>query len=265
MSGFEGQLERLELKYLIHELTAARICRQIQAYCRPDEHNPPSGGCREERGYSISSLYLDSPSLAFHRAKERGDPDRLKLRVRTYEASLFAMLEIKRKSSDVVAKTRVSVDRSAVEQAVGGLEKPRIDGRDYRRRLDHFAFTAAHAGAEPSLHVRYRREAYVSSVDDYARVTFDRSIQAQRASGWDLEPDPDGWSDFDERWGAEFRATPVVLELKCHTRVPIWISDLIRSISLERRSFSKYSIGIHLTGLRAGSIASPRRSARVMM
>ena len=265
MSGFEARFERLELKYLIDELTAERIHDQILPYCHADIHNPVTRGCYEERGYGISSLYLDSPSLAFHRAKERGDPDRLKLRVRTYDSSQFAMLELKRKTSDVIAKTRVAVDRSAVESAISGLAKPRGDTDESQRHLDRFVFTAVHAGAEPTLHVRYRREAYVSNVDDYARVTFDRGIRAQRASGWDLDPDPYDWSDFDDAWRLEFRATPVVLELKCHAQVPCWLTDLIRANDLERRSFSKYSIGIHLTSLRAGADAIPTRSARVMM
>ena len=70
--------ERLELKFLIDEVTADRVRRAIASVCSPDRH-----GSTQRRtgsyGYVINSLYLDSHGLAFHEAKERGDPDRVKL------------------------------------------------------------------------------------------------------------------------------------------------------------------------------------------
>ena len=97
MTDFTARFERLELKFLIEESQAEQIRSQIEPYCEPDPH------CREaargrlgHSGYPISSLYLDTPALAFHEAKERGDPDRIKLRVRTYSDTSPATLEIKR-------------------------------------------------------------------------------------------------------------------------------------------------------------------------
>jgi hypothetical protein len=121
MSSFESRFERLELKYLVGEATALRIQRDIEPFCRPDRHNPSRAEPGLPRGYSITSLYLDSPGLAFHQAKERGDPDRLKLRVRGYERSPRAVLECKRRVADVIDKTRVTVDHGDVERAARGL------------------------------------------------------------------------------------------------------------------------------------------------
>jgi hypothetical protein len=265
MSGFDIRLERLELKYLIDERTAERIRREIEPYCRPDRHSIATSSIEAERGYGISSLYLDSPGLAFHRAKERGDPERLKLRVRTYDAGGPAVLEIKRRSADMIHKQRARVARGEVERAVQGFPLEGTTDPDASRCAECFARLCAEHGADPSLHVRYRREAWVSDVDDYARVTFDRHIQAKRAVDWSLVGGPDGWSAFDHHWLPEQRISNVVLELKCHSAVPFWITDLVRRHMLKRRSFSKYSIGIQVTGLEEGLDSLMRRSARVMM
>ncbi len=268
VARFETRLQRLELKYLIDEPTVDRIRREIEFYCEPDEHNPARSG-RYQRpeplGYEICSLYLDSPKLAFHRAKMRGDPERFKLRIRTYSKTSPVLFELKRRVSDVIDKTRVVVDRKQVEEAAAGLAAPVEDSPQARNSLNEFSRIAAEAGVGPTLYVRYQREAYASVVDNYARVCFDRHIGAQRTESWDLDPDPCGWCEFDHYWQPELADRSVVLELKCQSTFPPWLSDLVRRHSLTRTSFSKYSTGIHLTGRVDGERKRPTRDARVMV
>ena len=280
MAVFEARFERLELKYLIDEYTADRIRDDIEPFCQPDPHNFGRGAIghgavghnagalgrdpRGSQGYGISSLYLDSPSLALFYAKERGDPDRLKLRVRSYRGSQIAVLELKRKISDVIDKTRASVDPAQVKRiARGRLPAPSDPERD--RFLTDFALTSMRVGAQPTLHVRYDREAYSSSVDTYARVTFDRRVEVQRARDWDRAPDPEAWCSFDQYRRPELRDKKVILELKCQSFVPWWITNLIRSHALKRRSFSKYGVGIYLTGRLNWETTLPNRSARALL
>jgi hypothetical protein len=265
MVGFEARFERLELKYLIDEFTADRVRRDIEPFCRSDAHNrEPGDGGTAKRGYGISSLYLDSPGLALFWAKERGDPERLKLRVRTYLGSSIAVLELKRKISDVISKTRARVARSEVAPiAEGRLPGPSNPGVD--RFLNDFALTSMKIGARPTLHVSYDREAYSSEVDTYARVTFDRNIRAKRTDNWALDTRSDGWLSFDEYRRPDQRDRSVVLELKCQSFVPWWITNLIRTHALKQQSFSKYGIGIYLTGLLNGEGSLPLRSARALI
>jgi hypothetical protein len=268
MAGFETRFERLELKYLIDESRVEEIRREISAYCEPDPHNPSETGLYDrpcQRGYSIRSLYLDSPGLAFHMAKQRGDPDRLKLRVRTYSDHSPAVLELKRKYSDVTDKKRAVVERGSVPDAVAGLAKPLDPDPKAQEFLDEFAMIAARYGAMPMLNIRYEREAYRSLVDGYARVTFDRHIAGQRTYSWDLIGDPDEWIAFDDHWREGMPASPVVLEIKCHALVPWWVTELVRNQRLHRRAFSKYSIGIYLMSRFDGSDVLASRSAKVMV
>ncbi len=263
MAGFEARFERLELKYLIDEFTADRVRRDIEPFCRPDAHNG-TGGDSGGLGYGISSLYLDSPALKLFWAKERGDPERLKLRVRTYRGSSIAVLELKRKISDVISKTRAGVARAQVAPIARG-QLPEPSNPEVDRFLNDFALTSMKVGAQPTLHVRYDREAYSSEVDTYARVTFDRGIRAQRTRDWALDAGRDGWLSFDDYRRPDQRDRTVVLELKCQSLVPWWITNLIRTHALKQQSFSKYGIGIYLTGLLNGEASLPLRSARALI
>ncbi|MBC8341075.1 MAG: polyphosphate polymerase domain-containing protein [Proteobacteria bacterium] len=253
---FQQQFERLELKYLIDEVLAREIRGRISAYCSRDPHCPVSGV-----GYSTNSLYLDSPGLAFHEAKERGDPDRVKLRIRTYSDTSPAILEIKRRRSQVIFKTRGVVDRERAQEAALGLT-PDVDRNPF---LDDFAFVLANSGAEPTLCVSYEREAYESTVDEYTRITFDRKIEVSPSSDWSLSRRTSGVYCFDDYWKTDHTTTPVVLEIKCETgSIPWWVTDLIRHHDLVQSSFSKYSIGIHLSRARSGLRAARSRTAQVL-
>jgi SPX domain protein involved in polyphosphate accumulation len=258
VSGFTARYERLELKFLVDETSADRVRRQIEPYCVPDEHSREAAHGRSGlSGYVIDSLYLDSPALAFHEAKERGDPDRVKLRVRTYSESSPGTLEVKRRRANIIAKTRAVVPRELVEEAACG----RVDlpaGASGLPFLDDFRCVLATAGAEPKLTIRYEREAYESVVDSYARVTFDRKIKARRADGWTLNPDAHDWCEFDNHWGPAHRFPPVVLEIKCESQIPAWVVDIVRSNELLQTGFSKYSIGIELTNREMGRFTRSR-------
>ena len=167
------------------------------------------------------------------------------MRIRTYGHTGPAYLEVKRKVVSVIAKTRVAVDRALVEDAAFGFADPIDSSPDALARLEHFAHFLAITGAEPQIIVRYEREAYVSDVDRYARVTFDRHITATRATDYALAGDPDErLHHLDESWRYDNLRSPVVLELKCETAVPVWLSAIIQRFELRQKGFSKYCFGI---------------------
>lgn len=252
--------ERLELKFLIDEVMADRIRGEIAVFCEADRHSIP-GRRSGSNQYTINSLYLDSPALAFHEAKERGDPDRLKLRIRTYSADSIATLEIKRRRSNVIEKRRAVLDQADVPLAVRGVRPSGAFLGSGLGALDEFAQIMARTGAEPKLSVRYQREAYESVVDSYARVTFDRNVRVRPTSDWDLYPSEEGWCLFDDHWKVDAATNPVVLELKCETAaIPGWLTEVIHRNQLQQTNFSKYSIGICLTKWMHGSDMRGSRS-----
>jgi hypothetical protein len=86
----------------------------------------------------------------------------------------------------------------------------------------------------PQVIVRYEREPYASTIDNYARVTFDRQIQACACATFAFEEG--SWTPIDSGL--------VVVELKFEGNAPAWMQRIIRKLELPRLSFSKYSRAI---------------------
>ncbi len=263
MEAYRHRLERLELKYLIDTRTAARVRRAVEPYCRADVNQPGDDDLEisDSPGYRAQTLYLDTPSLAFHRAKERGDPERLKVRIRRYGNRRRRFLELKRRSADVIEKTRLAVGPGGLRDCAHGFAKLQQETPEARRFLDRYARVVLSSGAGPTLLVRYDREAYTSVVDGYARVTFDRNIAFQRTGAWTLDGEPDAWLDLESSLADGVPRPLVVLEIKCELSVPSWVVDVIRRHDLTRSSVSKYSLGIYLT-LRRDAIGYGQERAR---
>ncbi|MDX9720517.1 MAG: polyphosphate polymerase domain-containing protein [Myxococcota bacterium] len=232
-----NRIQRFELKYLIDRESVGLLRSEIAPYCRADAHNPAPN-----TGYAIHSIYADTPDWFLFHASRRNDFERIKLRLRSYQSGP-AFLEVKRKVGEVIEKTRARVHREDVEEAVTGFLCPQQP--EQQRGLSRFAYFAARLGASPRILVSYLREAYVSEVDGYARVTFDHSITAREWESWSLnceQPEPIPLT-LDDAWQYDGLRSPTVLELKCESRVPYWLLDLIRRHRLQRSGFSKYCYG----------------------
>jgi hypothetical protein len=105
--------------------------------------------------------------------------------------------------------------------------------------------------------VRYTRQAFHSTIDDYVRVTFDRAMLAQPARCYELSPDPARWASLD---GPSLGAPgSLLMEVKFRNRAPVWIGDLIRRFGLTRQGFSKYGTAVRCRGERGRSGGISRR------
>src|SRR5580698_7887580 len=85
---------RYEVKFVVHPSLIPQIREYIRPFCELDENcsgSPPE--------YSITTLQLDSPTLALHYAKLWDFVDRFKLRVRTYDpiGNFPVFMEVKAK------------------------------------------------------------------------------------------------------------------------------------------------------------------------
>ncbi len=109
--------------------------------------------------------------------------------------------------------------------------------RLFCERLERF-------GLVPTLMVRYEREAWLSTVDSYARVTFDRRVVSQAWHAWSFDADDGNGLALDSSHSMLTVPRGVVLELKCLTAVPHWLSNLARDVGLVRARYSKYCRGI---------------------
>lgn len=232
---------RHELKYVIPEGQSDDVRRAIAPYCVRDAHS------RHDHGYAIHSLYLDTPTLGLFRLSQERRARRWKARIRWYDDATSLYLELKHKDHDVVAKTRVVIPMSGwVERLHGSLAGDVNPAeRSFRERLERYQLA-------PMVMVRYQREAWLSTVDSYARVTLDRRIVCQPWADWSLAADERNWLALDDARALAGVPNGIVLELKCLCAVPRWLGQLTRELGLRKVRYSKYCKGVVRVGGRGG-------------
>lgn len=223
--------QRFEMKYLVSEFTAQMIIDYMLPYMMSD----PQG-----QFYPVTSLYLDNDQLAMFWSSEKGEKNRYKLRLRSYDdcpdSPIFA--EVKRRLNQVILKTRVPVVREKVPELLSGhgtdqsfLSDPSTKMVD---DLHYFRDLQARFGALPCTTVRYQREAYMSQDSSPLRITFDRDLSflpspEYKESIWS----PEGfWHDVHN--------VPVVMEVKFTDTFPRWVTMMVQRFNLERTSLAKY-------------------------
>ncbi len=235
---------RYELKYTIPFSQVADISAFVEPYCSLDYHSSLS----PDKFYQVNSLYFDSPDFVLLRNRLAGLHDRFNMRVRTYGAEPREpwFLEVKRKIGDIIRKYRARVKAGDLARILDpGLDVGQFlmnpgDAKNAElfRRLAH-AYNAV-----PVVQTTYRRKAYFSTCDDYARVTFDRGLRFQARDAYDPIPSEAAFAPSDLETIFD-EGTSVILELKCPAQnVPLWMVDLVRTFELRRRGFSKYSAGM---------------------
>lgn len=236
---FDAPLDRYEYKYCIPPGVLPEIRRRIRQVCEPD----PKG---RDGAYRVATLYFDSPRRVLYRQGLGKAWKRLKLRVRHYESGPY-FLEVKRRHKRLVLKSRVAID-STLWPSI--LTDPAVAhrcglGAQQRERVEFFIAWYLRVHAAPVVVIRYRREAYVSRVDRYARVTVDTGLEARPALGHDIPiADEAGWIPLDDPDVCGLPVSGAILELKSTTDVPLWMADLAREFGLRRRGFSKYARGV---------------------
>lgn len=230
-----NKLERYELKYLIPESWIEPISEYLSIYCSLDKHSEKTS----DNFYMVYSLYLDSPTLTFLQQRMSGAENRFNMRIRTYDniKCLPCFFEIKQKRSTIIKKYRAKINdpdwpNFLIQNIPDEMSSQEIIALFYRLLKSY--------NASPKVFTQYRRKAYISDIDNYARATFDIDLQACQQSEYRLSSGSYRMSPYDhELWFPQ--GTNVILELKCYTtHVPLWMIDLIRKFNLDRQRFSKY-------------------------
>lgn len=244
IAGTPPVLERYELKFTIPAEKAAAIEAFASPYCQPDKYSEGSN----DGYYQVNSLYLDSPDFYFLRQRLNGSPNRFNMRVRTYgpKPVLPYFLEIKQKRGEIINKYRARILDESLERVLDPATGDPEGLPDAREKANAILFRKlVHTyNASPVVMTSYRRKAFFSNCDEYARVTFDVGLKFMHQREYrpldvpDLLAPTDVETLFDD-------GCSVILELKCYSdQVPLWMVDMIRTFDLMRRGFSKYSAAL---------------------
>jgi SPX domain protein involved in polyphosphate accumulation len=234
-------IERYEFKYLVPERLVPEIRATALTTSKIDRYADVGGT------YLIRSLYFDTARFDLYWANGREQGDRFKMRVRVYPGKKSPVfLEVKRRVKDVIIKTRAPVPADAWLDVIAGREAALSAlSPSVRTGSINFIKRVHRHHLEPVALIEYEREAYVSEVDSYARLTFDRKITVQPRDRLDLEASPGRWRAVDHVMKTQTPEPVCVLELKFERRPPAWMSALVRRLDLVRRSFSKYCYGVN--------------------
>lgn len=217
-----------EIKFLLAEEQAREVEARLGGRLTLDSHADPSLG----GAYRTTSLYTETPDYAvFRRAGEHG---KSKFRVRRYGLTGPVFLERKDKDGDRVHKSRVSVPAADLSDLSTGRANVQWPGgwfRDeiIRRRL------------APICRISYDRVAYLGTTETGAvRVTFDRQVRGEIASGWNVVP-----------VGAATELLPgrVICEFKYRTALPPLFKEIVTVLGLQPTPCSKYRCFIASAGI----------------
>ena len=245
-------LERYELKYLIPSWLVEPISDFLSPYCSLDKYSENS----DDGYYPVKSLYFDTPGYLFLKKRRYGAASRINMRVRAYgdAPGQPVFFEVKHKINHMVKKYRTPFFGENWPDILNSPDTP-WDGLMYsnlKTGPDLFIRLSHSYDATPKILTQYRRKAYFSTIDDYARVTFDRDLQCQIQDEYKLTPDTYGMSNYDDASTFD-PETGVILELKCYcANVPLWMLDLIRHFNLKRGRFSKYAAAMETVFLSMG-------------
>ncbi len=221
-----------------------KIAEQVSHYCEMDYYSKTS----RDGFYTINSLYFDTPHLKLYRSNGRGDFGYSCFRIRSYgenpEPPFY--LESKQKFREFCKKRRAKVKLTNLRDL---FERPlEIEGydpyadpntRDFLEKVDSF-------GLEPVVLTQYRRMAFLSVHDTYARVTFDRDLRLMEEHDYNVIPDDRRMTHYDhpDTFRDHGSGRNVILELKCERKIPLWMVQLIRDFELTHDRFSKYQTSV---------------------
>lgn len=220
MSAHWNQVDRVEHKYLLDAARAARLQAVLERSLIPDGHNGAAG-------YTVRSLYLDTPDRNDFYGKADGLQQRQKLRLRTYDPQAdTVLLEEKAKWGDRQRKRSWPLNADTAAALAAGdlfslLQYP-FSGSLPCEKL---------AVRRPAILIEYRRTAYLWPTRNI-RITLDRDIRFSKGYPDLFDPSPvlQPLTTADE----------TVLEVKFNGSAEPFIAGLLAPYAEARLSFGKY-------------------------
>ena len=248
-----AELGRFELKYAIPASKRDEVMDFARRYLKPDKNTrrlDDEIGFQDAFGYSVHSVYYDTPRLDDYYERLARASVRDRLRIRTYgemgdTAPVF--LENKRKVDDQVVKNRVYVCNLGTWRKTPGpypwqafLDQMKPQARYNARQFDKLI-----AGKrEPVSIVHYLREVYLPVKEPNpqdVRFTIDHQVCGT------IRPDV-----HDPLAAPHIELLPrdfIVLELKFKGHRPAWMNELCQFAHLHNEAVSKFGLSVAL-GLR---------------
>jgi hypothetical protein len=205
----------------------------LTPYIKKDEFTEKSDTGR----YIVRSLYYDSHDLRAFHERDEGTFGRIKLRFRVYtdrysdDETLSVELKTKKGLNMIKYSTLMPLYHY----------KHFLYHNDFNEDVlepvvVEFLRLMHTRNLEPQLIVEYEREGYQVKYGNPLRLTFDHNVTSARAK-----------SLFEEGlYLKPHQPNHVIFEIKCETKRPKWLLDLVKQYDLKIISNSKYVQGIEI-------------------
>lgn len=209
--------EAKEVKFVVSDELAAELEGRIAGLFTRDPH------CVEGGGYSLASIYCDSPSWDVY--YRRGRYRYCKYRIRRYGDTDVAHLERKVKKGYQVRKKRCELHLDLLPELSASDCRIGEGACKYRSHLSRQSM-------KPVCLIRYDRTAYFGALDNApVRMTFDRSISGLQWAQW----------SFNSSSQCDLLIPGfVVCEFKFRGSMPNLLRDLVHQFSISPTGISKY-------------------------
>jgi SPX domain protein involved in polyphosphate accumulation len=228
------RFNRFELKYILPVSQCAAIIDELRHQIAPDHH----GG---DAGYSIVSLYYDSPAHDFFWAKIEGLKFRRKVRLRIYPGEditkvTSGSVEIKQRINKTVQKRRLELPIDQAEALCAGkLALTGLDALDMQVASE-ITYLSRSMDLLPTAITAYKRRAFEGREENAGlRVTFDTQV-ASRVHALTVNAAAGNRLILPEDW--------CIMEVKADERVPEWTTSLLARHGCQLHRVSKYCAGV---------------------
>lgn len=228
MPEFTKVFKRLEKKYMLTSQQYFQLIDSLREHIIPDKYGQST----------VNNIYFDTPKYRLIRASiEKPTVYKEKLRIRSYgiptpESNVF--IELKKKYKGIVYKRRVDMTYS---QAISYLirHNPPPEETQVTREIDYF--TEFYKELRPAVSLFYDRMAYYAKDEPELRLTFDTNIRF-RNTELDLICGDYGKVILDN--------SHYILEIKCITSMPLWLTQALDRLEIYPTSYSKYGTAYKL-------------------
>lgn len=219
---------RQEKKYLVDTVTAAKLQHALAQVLASDPHNGNGAG-----GYSIRSLYFDTPHNRDFVDKINGVGKRQKVRMRAYGPRFdTCFMELKQKDGDNQLKRSLPLDRVLAQRIIAGDYSGLCDLDDpFAAELHAFMIAESY---RPRAVIEYDRTAFIAR-ENNTRIIFDRNVRANEAN----------MNMLDARLCLYPVLNPfnTVLEVKYSGFLLSYVRSILNQADKSELSVSKYCLG----------------------
>ncbi len=230
-------MKRLEYKYLIPAAIIDALRKELQIFTHKDQYLE-----RQQREYTVRSIYYDTYHLRFYHEKIQGLLLRKKLRIRGYnfgDNNSQVILEIKRKWENYIWKNRAPILLKDVNSFLNAgdfdLILSDVNGiSNAKRDAGYFLHHVLRNNLLPTALIVYDREPLIGSYNSDLRITFDKNLR------YKLFPNIEElFTDDPLRVAMNDYA---ILEIKFYNGFPGWLQKIVHKYQLTRKALSKYTI-----------------------